>query len=256
MTYEFFNDWHLGDCLFQCLYFHRLAPKFPNDEFVLHCRDEHHKQLAETVEHLPNVKLLPNDPSKPRGINCWIGAGEHWHKHPNRNQMLPFWLEWFGIISKQAELPNPFKTITDLWWDFPSIDKPTPLSKPFDFLVVNAQPLSGQVNVNTSEMNALIGLLRDKGHSIVTTNPSIPGVPNTFEQGISVSGIGNVSNFCTYHLMISTGPSWLTWNKSNVGKVKFRMILLDYIKLDYDATCHHFGYVQGAANFLVAQKLL
>ena len=30
MTYEFFNDWHLGDCLFQCLYFHRLAPKFPN----------------------------------------------------------------------------------------------------------------------------------------------------------------------------------------------------------------------------------
>ena len=64
MTYEFFNDWHLGDCLFQCLYFHRLAPKFPNDEFVLRCRAEHHKQLAETVEHLPNVKLLPNDPAK------------------------------------------------------------------------------------------------------------------------------------------------------------------------------------------------
>jgi len=256
MTYEFFNDWHLGDGLFQCLYFHRLAPKFPNDEFIFYCRKEHHAQLAETIEHLPNARLGALEEKTPQAINCWIGRGQYWHTHPNRNQMLPFWLEWFGIISKEAGLPNPFKTVADLWWDFPSIDKPTTLSKPFDFLVVNAQPLSGQFNYNVSEMNSLIELLLEKGHTVITTNPSIAGVPCTFEQGISISGIGNVSNFCKYHLMISTGPSWLTWNKTNAGKVKLRIVLLDYIKLDYDTTCHHFGYIQGAANFLVDQKLL
>jgi hypothetical protein len=256
MTYEFFNDWHLGDGLFQCLYFHRVAPQFPKDEFIFYCRDEHQKQLAETLEHLPNACVSPLKFKTPQAINCWMGRGEYWHKHPNRNAMLPFWLEWYGVLSRDAGLPNPFKTVDDLWWDFPSIDKPTPCSQPYDFLVVNAAPLSGQFHYNHGEMNALVGLLRDKGHTVITTNPSLPDVPCTLDHGISVSGIGNVSNFCAYHLMVSTGPSWLTWNTRNVNRVKLRMILLDHIKLDYGPNCHHFGYIQGAANFLVAQKLL
>lgn len=257
MTYEFFNAWHLGDALFQCLYFHRVAPLFPKDDFVLYCPAEHHPQLADTVEHLPNVSLRPLEARTPEAIDCWIGAGAYWHNSPIRNDYLLFYIDWFNRISAQAKLPNPFKSKADFWFDYPALKKETPLSRPFDFLVVNAIPKSGQFVYDLNEMDALIGLLVQKGHSVVTTNPcKTPGVPCTLNHGINITGIGNISNFCTYHAMVSTGPSWPTFNVGNVVSVRLRVILLNYIKLDYSPTCHHFGYLQGATNFLVSQKLL
>lgn len=257
MTYEFFNEWHLGDALFQCLYFHRVAPKFPNDEFVLYCPPDHHHQIVESVEHLPNVRIESISKRTKQAIDCWIGRGAYWHHSPIRNDYLQFYIHWFDIMGKEAGLPNPFKSKQDFWFDYPALLKPTPLSRPFDFLVINAMPKSGQFHYDPNEMNSLVALLKEKGHSVVTTNPTgIPDVPNTMEHNITITGVGNISNFCTYHLMISTGPSWPTWNVHNVDKVRLRMILLNYIKLDYGPTCHHFGYVQGVANFLVAQKLL
>ena len=257
MTYEFFNEWHLGDALFQCLYFQKVAPQFPKDEFILYCREDHHPQLVEAIEHLPNVRLLGLDKRTPQAIDCWIGRGGYWHQHPMRVDYLRFYIAWFDLIGQEAGLPNPIQSIKDFWFDYPALKKETPLSRPFDFLVVNAIPKSGQFVYEPQEMENFIALIAERGHAVVTTNPcKTPGVPCTLEHGLTITGVGNVSNFCTYHLMVSTGPSWPTWNVHNVGKVRHRIILLNYVKLFYDDTCQHFGYLQGAANFLRAMKIL
>ncbi len=255
MVYEFFNRWHLGDCLFQCLYLQRVAPLKPEDTFLFYCQN--HEQLYETIAHVPNVELVAMEPIPPSAIDCWIGAEAYWHKSPIRNNYLQFYLDWFEQISKRAKLPNPFKAKEDFWWDFPALNKPTALSRPFDFLVVNAPPKSGQFQYDPKELDDLIAAIVRKGHTVVATNPtSVPGVECTQTHGLTVTGIGNVSNFCTRHLMISTGPSWLTFNTTNRRFVKLRLILLNGITLDYDPTCVHFNYVQGAANYLKSQNLI
>lgn len=255
MTYEFYNDWHIGDCLFQCLYFQRVAPTRPDDTFLLYCG--YHDQIIESVEHLPNVKLLPLAEKTPQAINSWIGAGEYWHRHPYRNDMLYFYTDWFSRMVAGTDLPNPFKYRTDLWFDYPALAKPTPLTKHYDFLVVNAEPKSGQVHFDASAMNIGINALLNRGYSVIVTNPcGIPGVPCTLDHGITITGIGNISNQCDYHLMVSTGPSWGTFNALNRGKVKLRMILLNNIILQYDETCFHFRSVLNALDFLAVHKLL
>jgi hypothetical protein len=257
VNYEFFNAWHLGDALFQCLYFQRVAPLHREDQFTLYCQLEHIGQLAETVEHLPNVFIRPMESKTTNAIDCWIGAGGYWHSSQIRNDYLGFYIDWFRRISALVGLSSPFTSKADFWFDYPALLKETQLSAPYDFLVVNAAPKSGQFNFNPSDMERLIETLVQKGHKVISTNPSsVKGVPCTFDHGISITGIGNIARQCTYHLMVSTGPSWTTFNVGTADKTKLRLILLDYVKLDYSPTCHHFGHVQTARNFLIEQKLL
>jgi hypothetical protein len=255
MTYEFFNNWHIGDCLFQAIYFNRVAPLYPNDTFVLYCNDI--PQIIESVEHMPNVSLRPLAEKTASAINCWIGDGYYWHSSPLRGDHLAFYIHWFERISAKAGLTCPIRHKDEFWFDYPALHKTTPLSHHFDFLVVNAEPRSGQFRYSPGEMDELIAQLVKKGHSVVVTNPTtVPGVPCTLTHGISITGIGNVSNFCDRHIMISTGPSWPTFNVTNKNSVKLRLILLDSIKLDYGPSCQHFGYVQGARNYLATQNLI
>lgn len=256
MTHAFFNLWHLGDCLFQCLYFQRVAPTRPEDQFVLYCQQEYHGQLSETVEHLPNVSLRPVQERTPEALDCWIGAGEFWHRHHFRSDYLLFYIDWFERISAQAGLDNPFRQKKDFWFDYPALSKPTPLSRHYDFLVVNSPPKSGQFQYRPEELAALVARLAWR-HSVVTTHPTgLPDVPATTDHNITITGVGNVSNQCDYHLMISTGPSWPTFNVLNVVTVRLRMILLNNIILDYGPTCHHFGHVLEAQNFLASRSLI
>lgn len=257
MTYEFFSDWHIGDCLLQCLYFQRVAPMCPQHSFIFYCN--HHDQLQETVEHLSNVALKPASERPPHAINAWIGEDRCYHNSPIRNDYLRFYIFWFEHISKKAGLYSPFKKPDDFIFDYPALLKPTPLSsQDFDFLVVNSAPKSCQYPYDEKEMDALIGMLVAKGYRVVVTQASkVPGVECTAAHGLTITGVGNVSMRCKYHICINTGPSWPTYNRWNAKTTRLRFVLHESIVLTYTAfDCHSFRYTDAVIAGLKAIHLL
>lgn len=255
MIREFFNEWHLGDCLLQCLYFHRVAPLLPEDSFVFFCG--YHDQLAEVVGHLPNVELRPIKDRPTTAYDTWIGRNQTYHNSPIKNDYLLFYLEWFKRMSATLRLPNPFMSKLDLWFDYPEVKRSTPKVREFDFLVVNSVPNSGQVQYSASELNALVSALVCVGHSVITTAPShVAGASCTLDSRMTVTDIGRLSNSCSCHVMVSTGPSWTTFNVANMMTVNTRLLLLSTTYLDYVPRCHHFNYVADVRTLLKAQRLI
>jgi hypothetical protein len=229
----------------------------PDQQFVLYCNRSYHLQLQETIEDFSNIKLSPIEERPWSAINSWIDVGKYYRNSPCRNDYLAFYLDWFNQMSITAGLPNLFHSKADLWFDYPALLKPTPLSRHFDFLVVNSVPKSDQFRFDEKEMNALISRLISKGYSVVVTNPcSVKGAICTQDYNISITGIGNISGYCDYHIMVSTGPSWSTFNVWNKNKVRLRAILLNDIVLDYSEKCNHFASITALAGFLTSNNLL
>jgi hypothetical protein len=70
------------------------------------------------------------------------------------------------------------------------------------------------------------------GHKIVTTQPSrVEGILCTAKHGYTVTDIGNCSLNCRAILMVSTGPSWPTFNIWNADKIQNRIIILEHERL-------------------------
>ena len=121
-------------------------------------------------------------------------------------------------------LGSPFRHVTDLLFDYPALLDPINGAGKceWDFLVVNSRPCSGQFMAydRVEYMTPLIGKLLAKGYSVVTTQKTEKDdewskagrYACTVDHELSISAIGRLSLQCRHHVMVSTGPSWPTFN--------------------------------------------
>jgi hypothetical protein len=237
MTFDFYNNFHLGDCLLQLFFMRKCAGPRTGDRFILYCHNQYHKQLQEMIEDTNNVALKPFNEKPAHAFNSWIAADEIWQHRIGKHghDHLDFLLEWFSLMAQKTGIgESPFKCKADLLFDYPALLKPTPLAgKEFDFLVVNAPALSGQFNFDHREMDDLIEKIAARHRVVVTTPTRVPGVECTMNHGISVTGIGNISINCPYQVIVSTGPSWPTFNTFGAKNVKLRVVLLSQTRLNH-----------------------
>lgn len=231
-TYEFFNEWHLGDQIFDLFYLSRLAVLHPDDFYVYYCHVS--DQIRELVEDLDNIEIAPLANRTPAAIGSWIGTDRYWHTSPLRNDYPRFYLDWFNQLEARTGVRNPFSDTEQFWFDFASILKPVSPSRRFDVLLVNSRPDSGQFPYDPNQMRQLAELLAEQGLSVIATDHcGVRGVECTRDHRLSISGIANLSNRCRFHVMISTGPSWLTFNTTNRHLPIKRIVLLKTIRLGY-----------------------
>ncbi len=216
----------LGDNLAHLHFLRKLAVSYPDHRFIHQCMPQHLPQLAEMIEDLGNISLEPMQRVDLGSIEAWKNAEFVWETHPLRNAYAEFYIEFFRYLARRMGLESPIEKPEDLLFDYPALKKPTALDAPFDFLIVNSMPLSGQFR-DTTSMDGIIAALAARYTVIVTQPTPVPNVVCTQSHGQSVTGIGRLSTLCKYIVMISTGPSWTTFNIWNVDSIAFRLILID-----------------------------
>lgn len=216
----------LGDNMAHVHFLRKLAQRHPERRFVHQAQAHYLPQLQEMAEDLPNLSLEPMRRVEAGAVDGWKNTERHWETHPLRDQYAAFFIDFFRHLAGRMGLESPIEKPEDLLFDYPALQKPTPLDAPFDFLVVNSTPLSGQLS-DASGMDALIAELAARYKVVVTQPTPVPGVVCTQDHGLSVSGIGRLSTLCKHIVMISTGSSWGTFNVWNIDSIAFRVILID-----------------------------
>lgn len=228
----------LGDNLAHLHFLRKLAEANPGHEFTHYAHNGYLGELRPVVEDMPQIKLRdltaenncgnfwersPNTDS----VNAWKNTGGYWENHPLKYQYAEFMLSWFHHLAGQLGLASPLQKPDDLLFDYPALRPPVPICDPFDFLVVNSRPMSNQAPAyNLDEMECLIGELARK-YTVVTTHPSRVPVTCTQLLGLNVTQIGQMSQRCKYIVMVSTGPSWPTFNVWNKDTVDYRVIIIE-----------------------------
>ena len=125
---------------------------------------------------------------------------------------------------------------------------------PFDVLVVNSPPMSGQLKYY-SDLSATVLALKENGYKVITTRPVL-GVECTQDYKLNVSAIGSLSRQCRFIIMVSTGPSWPTFNIFNRDTVELRIILIDHERIHIAPNTIHVPNEASVLTILKEKKVL
>ncbi len=233
MIHETFIDFHLGDNFIHAHFLRGLAKLHPQDQFVHYLQPQYIEQCSEVVSDLTNIFLLPIADKPSTAINAWKNRDRIWEHHPSRWDWSAFHLWFFGYLAAIMDLRTPFKIREDLLFDYPALDQDVlGYYEPFDFLIINSQPCSGQLLAYNSlgYMDELISALVAKKYRVLCTmRRDIAGAVYTQDLGLSVTGIGNASRDCKHHIMVATGPMWPTLNTTcnHFREGRHRLLLLE-----------------------------
>lgn len=270
MTHTTHCALRLGDNLAHLHFLRKLADRYPEWIFVHFAHAEYLEELTHVVSSHPRIALraLPkaigsrwNARPHVASVDAWKNAGGYFSRTPAeiRNQYGPFMLRWFAELAGRLGLESPLKSVSDLLFDYPELRHEPKSEKRLDFLVVNSAPLSGQArDFNPAELDKLIVELRRLGYSVLATQPSHNGIPfpNTQAWGWSVTQIGRASQAARFIIMVSTGPSWPTFNVWNQTTVELRIIINEPEIVDLDPGAWHASSVPEVRQILKLKGFL
>lgn len=256
------NAYHLGDNLVHLNFLRRVAGNNPDKVFTHHAQWQYITQLRDVIADVPNITLTDyNYLTPPHSIDSWRGANGFWYQHPNRNNFAEFHFEWFDHIAKRMGVENPVKTRYDMLFDYPLLQSDS-ADNFFDVLVINSPPGSGQFQgYNEHALCSLANTIAATGQEVVVTHrpegwQMHHGIDSTTWGNKSVTEIGKLSQHCHTILMVSTGPSWPTFNIWNQRSIKQRFILLDSEFVDLAPNTHHCDSIATAEKLLRDHRIL
>lgn len=261
------NAYHLGDNLVHLHFLRKVALDNPDRQFI-HYADWRYLQtksmyrVTDIIEDVPNIKLEPIGYTLPSdAIDSWRGANGFWYSHPDRLDFVKFHVEaWFPHLCDRMNVRNPIRTGTDMLFDYPAIKQSIRWPVPFDVLVINSIPSSGQFSgYNENALADLASVLVARGNKVYLTQKLPPQYiqrSSMQDSEFSVSKAGYLSLYCHTILMVSTGPSWPTFNIWNQESVKNRIILLDSERVNLAPNTMHCSRIEEAEEILKGAGLL
>lgn len=258
MTHRTHCALRLGDNLAALHFLRALAKAHPDRRFVHAAHPHYLAQMAEVVCDLPNLQLAGLPWHDPAGsVDLWKNRGGWWERHPHRLDYAPVMLEFFALAARDMGLEFPLRTPADLLFDYPALRCTDPEgASACDVLFVNSAPQSGQWReFDRAALCTLAADLARAGRRVVTTEP-VPGLPSTLLAGLSVTGIGQISQRCRAVVAVSTGPSWPTFNIWNRATLAARVLLIGSERVDFDCGTRCAATVAEARAHLTAASLL
>lgn len=240
---------HLGDTAW-CLLALRRIPG-PHTFFT---PVEYHPQLIDLCENR-RIELAPLEQAPPDARCTWIGCGRfesQWLRWSNQVDIVGFLMQWSNLLCIENGIEPQFVNRQDMLADWPAICRHSEAPE-FDALVINAQPMSGQIpRYSNSEMNSLIEELTTR-HRVLVTNETT--AKDAMQFSGTISQIGNLSLRAKFIIANATGPMWGIHNVWSQGIAKY--IMCDPYLLDYGQPMPHHGLVAlGLRQNLIADNWL
>lgn len=268
MIYRTHCSLRLGDNIAALHFLRKLAIAQPEDRFIHYAHLDYIPQLAEIVCDLQNLQLgflehvcdsgqgYWNMTPRPllRSVNTWKNSRGDWEVHPQRNDFAAHSISHWARVAFDMNLDSPIASAADLLLDYPALARGR--AHPFDVLVINSKPQSGQWHgFDSLALDGLIGEMALR-HSVITTAPTRFEVPCTTASAMTVSQIGALSRFCKYIIMIATGPAWPTFNVYNLDSVKFRLILIGEERINLSPNTDHASTISEARRVLQVRGII
>lgn len=228
ITHRVYCEFHLGDNFAILRLLYHLAKLHPDHQFEFYAHLCHLPEFVPLVEDTPNLNLFDLERGIPEGaINGWKNAEDFWASHPLKNDYAAFTRRYYRRLTRKFGLQD---AIPDLLFDFPCLNEPT-VTFEYDVMVVNSNPQSAQFLDYTHEdsLEPMICALREKGHRVFSTKFS-PNANGTADF-MRCAQIAQLANRIPIHIMVSTGPSWLTMNKWSQPKYRLIMCANEHVNL-------------------------
>lgn len=227
-----YMQWHLGDNLIHLHFLRKLAEKYPEIEFHHALNPAYLGQCQDVVSDIPRIHLEALAADKPfQGIDAWKGADGFFFQHPKKLQFGALYLDLFAKMAREMGLSSPFRTTSDLLFDYPAIQKDRGFPQ-YDVLLINSVPLSDQFkSYRDEDFSALAMALWERGLSVVTTK-RMDGFACTLDNNMTVTDIANLSLSAKYLIAVCTGAMWPSINVFNQDRHAFKLILNDHETVD------------------------
>ncbi len=225
---HFWNEFHLGDHVFTCIYFHTIKDYIEKENIKVfyHISETYISQISEFIPS--DNFVLCNLTEQKKGINIWIGSNEvefNWWNYTKTLQ-LPvldtFLVCFFNKISEKVNIPiimNEFKYAdNDLLLRYEGLSEKY---KDIDILIINSEPRSYQVEMTphfVNDMNKTICDLNNK-YKIVTTY-KLEGIPCTSDDNYTIKTIAAISTHAKIIIAINTGPTVGIFNEFTLNNIK------------------------------------
>jgi len=246
--YYFHNLYHLGDNVFNMLFFKIIKSYIVENNITIHyyCQPEYIKQVSE-FNDIPNV-IIDNIQNKPpNSIELWIDKemrGLSWTKIYNKNCQLGlkrsfydrFFASFFNNVLEIMKIKITIKTF--YYKDSNLKQRYRELNKQFnnkyrklDILILNSQPMSGQFKYNKSEWDEHIGDLNNTYKVMTTTK--VDGIPCTMDDNLTIKDIAAISTQVKIIIAINSGVVPGLLNKYTLNNVKHVYIFDDRCQFSY-----------------------
>jgi len=216
---------HFGDNLTHIHYLRLLA--INNSSYTFHhfAKESYLSDLAYYTRDIKNIFYYDLDYCPFYSIDAWKNYNRFFEKHKEKQDFVKLYIDFFDFFSNKLNINSPIKSKTDLIFDSTLFYDKSILLPQYDWLIVNSLPLSGQFKLDIKKMDAFC-IEISKKCNIITTR-KVDNLPCTVDFGMSLCDIAALSMNCKYHLMVSTGPSWLVLNTFNCANSKGIFLLLD-----------------------------
>jgi hypothetical protein len=221
-----YNSFHLGDNIFTLIYLCNIKDTIINNNITInfYILNENIDSVKDFVccdnIHLYDISTKPSD-----AIDTWIGSQEYEHnfyKYASNNKeefdiFLPL---FFTELAKKINLPG----ITEFTYkDEDLLNRYNNLNtnyKNIDFLIINANPESGQFNIDKLQWDTFIQNLSTR--SKVVTTEKVNNIVSTRDNNLSLKDIAAISTHAKYIIAVNTGPivgCFNTYTFENVKKI-------------------------------------
>lgn len=253
-TVNFASQCGLGDCLLHAHWLRKAQTTNPGVRFNFFVRSEIVREIFDVLVgtgiglshlgHAPadaiTVPLHAADMPPDADLRDFIGC-KLWQYH---------------TIADRAGLKPACTSRADWLFDHHELRRPCILSRPFDVLVVNAAPRSGQwQGYYPADLGTLVHELA-ANNEVITTHAAPGAAYVTDHYGLTTTQIGQLSTLCTAIVAVATGPIWPTFNAFNLDSCKLRVVLIDDERIELAPHTHHARTLDEARAILRAHLML
>lgn len=238
-SFHIFNKYHLGDQVFNILFFNKITAYLKKRGWKVeyYMERSYLKQVKEFVKDDETVILHGLDEMPEWAFEAWINNREI-VKNFELQTKIGFDTYYIYFFQRLCEKMGLDYLVMDLKFQDLDLEKRWQriiLHKPeiqdIQVLVINSEPLSGQYRVDRSEWNRFIFYLNEK-HKVITTL-KVQGIPCTMDDNLTIKDIASISTKMKYIIAINTGPFVGCYNEETLQNVQHIYVFVNNLHFDH-----------------------
>jgi hypothetical protein len=201
MIYYFHNEYHLGDNIFNLIFFNNIKDFLMRNciHVYYYCQPQYIAQVQEFVT-CPNVFIFSIDQKPGHSFQIWIEnqkIGESFTQVRERNNGKVcydiFYMYLFNNVMRKHNMPLKFNSF---YYSDPDLltryDQISSKYKDIDILILNSQPFSDQFVYKKDDWDNHIRLL-NKHYRVVTTTKVDDTISCTMDDNLTIKSIAALS---------------------------------------------------------------